>query len=70
MILHVARGKHARDAGRRRIAVDSGVGHDVAVVHRELTLEQRGVRRVADRDEHPLQVERFGRTVLHVLDVV
>ena len=50
VVLHVARGEDAGHRGDGRI----GLGDDVAVlVELQLPGEQRGVRRVPDRDEHP-----------------
>ena len=55
VILDVARGEDARDVGARAV-----VRQDVAVrVHLELTLEERRVRRVADRDEHAVDASVF-----------
>src|SRR5688500_17342107 len=47
----VSRGVHAGHAGRGGAAFEPGADRDVAVLHLELALEDRGVRRVADRDE-------------------
>src|SRR5262249_29025110 len=48
----VAGGKHAGHAGHGRAAVETRLDLDVAVAHRQLPVEQRRVRRMADRYEH------------------
>src|SRR5215813_12905831 len=63
LVLHVAGGPHAFDVGGRRV----GLGQDVALaVHRELALEQLGVGRMADGDEHPVGRQFLLRTRLDV----
>ena len=51
LIGDVAGGEYARHAGRGRTAIETGADRDVAVLHLELTLEDRRVRRMTDRDE-------------------
>src|SRR6185503_1554794 len=46
VILHVAGGKHAGDAGSGGVSVQPALGDDVAVLHLELALENFGVRTV------------------------
>src|SRR5690606_37405690 len=52
MVLHVAGGEHAGDAGGRGIAVTPATGDDVATFHVQLAFEDIGVRLVADGDEY------------------
>ena len=55
LVLHVARRVDALDVGRRRI----GPGQQIALaVHGELALEQLGVGRMADGDEHAVGRQR------------
>src|SRR5687768_17107828 len=51
MVLDVAGGEDAVHAGGGSKAGESGAGHDVPVLHLELTLEDVGVGLVADGDE-------------------
>ena len=48
MVHDIAGGEHARDAGLGRIAVDTGLHFDVAVLQLQLALKDGGVRAVAD----------------------
>ena len=51
MIGDIAGGKHARDAGRRGIAVEAALDLDVTVTHVQLTGENRSVGSMSDGNE-------------------
>src|SRR5262249_10881332 len=68
VILHVSGGEHPGDAGRAGVAVVSAARDDVAALHVDLPLEDRGVRGVAHCDEQAVNVELLPRAAVHVLD--
>src|SRR5690606_28984931 len=63
----VAGGEHALDRGFGGTAGQARADVEVAVVHRQLAFEQRGVGRMADRDEEAVHVDLAGAAVLHRL---
>src|SRR5450830_573111 len=68
MILHVAGGEHAIDAGGGGEAFETGAGLDIAVVHVKLAVEDAGVGFVADGDEQAVQGDRRDAAILRRLD--
>ena len=64
LVGHVAGREHALHRGGGGAAGQAGADLDVAVVHRQLALEQRGVRGVADGDEQAVDGQFADRVVL------
>src|SRR4029078_12549605 len=60
VISYVAGGKHPGDAGLRCIAGAAAFDGEVALDHRQLSLEELRVRRVSDGDENALRLELAG----------
>src|ERR1039457_96587 len=65
VVLHVAGREYARSAGRGRHAVLPGYRLDIAVLHLQLSLEDAGIRLVADRDEHAVHGQRRHVAISH-----
>ena len=57
VVLHVAGGENAGDAGLGGVAFASAPGHEVAALHFELAGEQVGIGFVADGDEDAVDGE-------------
>src|SRR5690606_39065873 len=57
VVSHVASGKDAFDVGRGSIAFTAALHHQVTVFGGQLAFEQRGVRSVADGDEHAVDFQ-------------
>ena len=68
VIRAIACGKYTFDAGGGGIAGGASADLDVAILHVELTIEDAGVRLVADGDEHTAQADVFGAAIFGVLD--
>src|SRR3546814_2564783 len=58
LVGHVAGGEHALDRSLGGAAAQPGADLQVAVVHRQLALEQAGVGRMADGDDEAVQIGR------------
>src|SRR5690606_32595407 len=63
LVGHVAGGEHALDRGGGGVAAQPRADGDVAVVHRQLTIEQAGVGLVADGDEEAVGGDVGGAAV-------
>src|SRR5690606_2807135 len=68
VVLHVAGGEHAGNAGLGGIAVAAALGDQVAVLHFQLAGEDVGVGLVADGDEHALEIDILSLAVADALD--
>ena len=61
VVLHVTGSEHAGHTGLGGKALESTLGHDIAVVHGQLTLEDLGIGRMADGNKAALQRDVFQR---------
>lgn len=68
VVLHIASGEYAGNAGCRRIALRAAAGHDVTVLHVQLPGEDIGIGFVADRDKHALQIDRLRSVIERASD--
>lgn len=68
VVLHVAGGKDAFNAGRGSVTHTTGLGDNVTTFHFELAGEDVGIRLVADGDEDASELQLLGVTRLHMLD--
>src|SRR3546814_4208864 len=69
LVGHVAGGEHALDRSLGGAAAQPGADLQVAVVHRQLALEQAGVGRMADGDEEAVHVDLAGRSEEHTSEL-
>ncbi len=64
MVGHVTCGEYARDVGGSGVAFTAAADHQVAVLEGQLAFEQRGIRGVADGDEHAVYLDLVAAAIV------
>src|SRR5204862_6103099 len=68
VVLYVARGEHARDAGRAGVTLAPAAGDDVSAFHLELSFKNAGIRGVSHGDKQPLKIDLLRSAGLDVFN--